>query len=81
MQVKKTKALNILRKLNNRVRIVRGGTSASKTISILTILIDYAIRNESMVISVVTGTVPALRRGGYKTIAANSEVVVEMFCL
>tara|TARA_R100001591_G_scaffold3832_1_gene9004 strand:+ start:991 stop:2160 length:1170 start_codon:yes stop_codon:yes gene_type:complete len=66
MQVKKTKALNTLRELNNRIRIVRGGTSASKTISILTILIDYAIRNDGKVISVVTGTVPALRRGGYK---------------
>jgi len=66
MRVKITKALTKLQKLKSRVRICRGGTSASKTISILTILIDYAIRNESQVISVVTGTIPAIRRGAYK---------------
>jgi len=66
MQIKKTEALNKLRNLNSRVKIVRGGTSAGKTICILLILIDYAIKNNDEVISVVTGTVPALRRGAYK---------------
>ena len=66
MQVARTKALNKLLELKNRVRIVRGGTSAGKTICILLILIDYAIRNKGEVISVVSGTVPALRRGAYK---------------
>ena len=45
MQVQTTQALNKLRKLDKRVRIVRGGTSAGKTICILLILIDYAIKN------------------------------------
>jgi phage terminase large subunit len=66
MRVKKTKALEKLRNLNQRIRIVRGGSSAGKTICILLILIDYAIRNNGLSISVVTGTVPALRRGAYK---------------
>ena len=66
MQVKKTKALNTLRELNNRLRIVRGGTSAGKTICILTILIDYAINNPNKEISVVSESIPHLRRGALK---------------
>ena len=66
MQVARTKALDKLQELNQRVRIIKGGSSAGKTICILLILIDYAIKNEGEVISVVTGTVPALRRGAYK---------------
>jgi len=66
MQVKKTKALTRLRTLSNRIRIVRGGTSAGKTICILLILIDYAIRNEGKQISVVSESIPHLRRGALK---------------
>lgn len=66
MQVARTKALDKLQELDQRVRIIKGGSSAGKTICILLILIDYAIKNEGEVISVVTGTVPALRRGAYK---------------
>ena len=66
MQIKKTTALTKLRQLNNRVKIVRGGTSAGKTICILLILIDYAIRNEGKEISVVSESIPHLRRGAYK---------------
>jgi phage terminase large subunit len=66
MQVTKTIALKKLRKLDNRIRIVKGGTSASKTISILCLLIDYAIKNEGKEISVVSESVPHLRRGALK---------------
>lgn len=66
MQVKKTIALKKLRELDNRVRIVRGGTSAGKTICILLILIDYAIRNKNKEISVVSESIPHLRRGALK---------------
>ena len=66
MQVKKTKALKTLRTLSNRIKIVRGGTSAGKTICILLILIDYAIRNEGKEISVVSESIPHLRRGALK---------------
>jgi phage terminase large subunit len=66
MQVTRTKALDKLQELDQRVRIIKGGSSAGKTICILLILIDYAIKNDGEVISVVTGTVPALRRGAYK---------------
>ena len=66
MIVKKTIALDKLLNLKQRVKIVRGGTAASKTISILTILIDKAIRNKGTEISIVAETVPHLRRGALK---------------
>ena len=61
-----TQAVKRLRKLENRVRIVRGGSSAGKTIAILMILIDYAIRENYKEISVVAESIPHLRRGALK---------------
>lgn len=66
MRVERTIALKKLRKLKSRIRIVKGGTSASKTISILCLLIDYAIKNEGKEISVVSESIPHLRRGALK---------------
>ena len=54
MQVARTKALDKLLELNKRIKVVKGGTSAGKTICILLILIDYAIRNDGKEISVVS---------------------------
>ena len=66
MRIKQTIATKKLRKLNSRIRIVKGGTSASKTISILAILIDYAVKNPNKEISVVSESIPHLRRGALK---------------
>ena len=66
MQVTKTSALQRLRELDKRVRIVRGGSSAGKTIAIISILIDYAIRNKGKEISIVSESIPHLRRGALK---------------
>ena len=66
MEVARTQALDKLQQLDSRVKIVRGGTSAGKTICILLILIDYAIRNKGKEISVVSESVPHLRRGAFK---------------
>lgn len=66
MRVKKTIAFHKLKKLQSRIRVVKGGTSASKTISILCLLIDYAIKNEGKEISVVSESIPHLRRGALK---------------
>ena len=66
MHVKKTQALLKLRELDSRTKIVRGGTSAGKTVCILSILIDYAIKNEGKEISVVSESIPHLRRGAFK---------------
>ena len=61
-----TKAVKRLRKLDKRIRIIRGGTSAGKTVAILMILIDYAIKNPNKEISVVAESVPHLRRGALR---------------
>ena len=66
MQVTKTSALHKLRELNKRIRIIRGGSSAGKTIAIIAILIDYAIRNKGKEISIVAESIPHLRRGALK---------------
>jgi phage terminase large subunit len=61
-----TKAVKRLRKLDKRIRIIRGGTSAGKTVAILMILIDYAIKNSNKEISVVAESIPHLRRGALR---------------
>ena len=66
MRVKKTIAFHRLKELQSRIRIVKGGTSASKTVSILCLLINYAINNKGKEISVVSESVPHLRRGALK---------------
>lgn len=52
--------------LKKRIRGVSGGTSASKTISILMWLIDYAQSTENEVISVVSESFPHLKRGAMR---------------
>lgn len=50
--------------LNKRIRVIQGGTSASKTISILLILIDMAQSDKtSTLTSIVSESVPHLKRG------------------
>lgn len=63
-----TTATKKLLQLNKRIRGVAGGTSASKTISILLILIDYAQRPEhsNELISVVSESFPHLKRGAIR---------------
>ena len=52
--------------LRKRIRAVCGGTSASKTISILIWLIDYAQSNQNLLISVVSESFPHLKRGAIR---------------
>lgn len=61
-----TTATKKLLKLNRRIRGISGGTSASKTISILLILIDYAQTHKNKLISVVSETMPHLRKGAMR---------------
>ena len=49
-----------------RIKVIQGGTSASKTFSILAILIDKAIKTKNLEISVVSESIPHLRRGALK---------------
>lgn len=61
-----TTAIKKLRKLKKRIKIVPGGTSAGKTFGILPILIDKAIKTPNLEISVVSESIPHLRRGALK---------------
>lgn len=52
--------------LNKRIRAVSGGTSASKTISILVWIIDYAQSTPNEVITVVAESLPHLKLGAIR---------------
>jgi len=49
-----------------RKKIIQGGSSAGKTFAILPILIDKAIKEEGLAISVVSESIPHLRRGALR---------------
>ena len=53
-------------RLKARKRVVQGGTSAGKTFGILPLLIDKAIKEPNLEISVVSESIPHLRRGALK---------------
>lgn len=58
-----TTATKRIAELTKAIRGVAGGTSASKTISILAYLIDYGQSHENELISVTSESMPHLRRG------------------
>lgn len=67
----KTTALTKILALNKRIRAVAGGTSASKTISILMWLIDYGQSVKNEICTVVSESYPHLEKGAitdFKTI-------------
>jgi phage terminase large subunit len=61
-----TTAIKKLHALTKRKKVIQGGTSAGKTFGILPILIDRCIRNPNTETSVVSESVPHLRRGAIK---------------
>lgn len=63
MKYVKTTATDKIFSLRKRIRGVAGGTSASKTISILLWCIQYAQTHENELISVVSESFPHLKRG------------------
>lgn len=63
---KYTTAIKKIRNMKARIKVIPGGTSAGKTFAILAVLIDKAIKNPGMEISVVAESIPALRRGANK---------------
>ena len=67
MAYQATTALKKIQKLNKRLRCVQGGTSASKTISILLYLIDQAQRDTSpTTTSIISESFPHLKRGAIR---------------
>lgn len=61
-----TKAISKIREMTSRVKVVQGGTSAGKTFALLAILIDKATKTSNLEISVVSESVPHIRRGALK---------------
>jgi phage terminase large subunit len=68
MQYETTTALKKILAMRSRLRIVQGGARAGKTIAILMCLIDMATNQENgkLVISVVSETLPHLKRGAIR---------------
>ena len=61
-----TTAIRKLYALKKRKKVIQGGTSAGKTFGILPILIDRCIRTPYLETSVVSESIPHLRRGAMK---------------
>lgn len=65
-QLKQTTALTKISRLSKRLRIIQGGTSASKTFSILAYLVHVAQTNPDFIISVVSESLPHLKLGAIR---------------
>ena len=63
---KATTALRKIRALKRRLKVVQGGSSAGKTIAILLVLIDKSQREKGLLSSVVSETMPHLKRGAIR---------------
>lgn len=64
--LQQTTALKKISSLRRRLRIIQGGTSASKTFSILAYLIHVAQSNPNLTISVVSESLPHLKLGAIR---------------
>lgn len=62
----RTTAINRILRLTKRKKVIQGGSSAGKTFAILSILIDKCCRTPKLEVSVVSETIPHLRRGALK---------------
>ena len=61
-----TQALKKILALKKRLRVVQGGTAAGKTIAILLLFIDRAQSSKNNLASVVSETLPHLKRGAVR---------------
>jgi len=65
-----TTTLKKITQLNKRIRIIQGGSSAGKTIALILYLIQFAQQNTNKTVSVVSATLPHLKRGAIKDFVA-----------
>lgn len=61
-----TTAVRKIRAMKARKKVIPGSSSAGKTIAILIILIDMAIKRPNLEISVIAESIPHLKRGALK---------------
>lgn len=66
MEYKKTIAVDKILALKKRLKILQGGSSAGKTIAILLILIDRAQSEKGKLFSIVSETLPHLKKGAIR---------------
>lgn len=66
MLYKKTIAVDKILALRSRLKILQGGSSAGKTIAVLLILIDRAQSEKGKLFSVVSETLPHLKKGAIR---------------
>jgi len=59
----RTTAINKLKKMTARKKVVQGGTSSGKTYAIIPLIIDKLIKNERLKATVVAETLPAVKEG------------------
>lgn len=59
----RTTAVNKLLAMKARKKIVQGGTWAGKTYGIMAVVIDYLIKHPKKHLTVVTETIPAIKKG------------------
>lgn len=62
----RTRAVDKILQMKARKKVIQGGSSAGKTFAILAILIDMAAKKPNLEISVVSESVPHLRKGALK---------------
>lgn len=61
-----TTAIRKLKNLRKRTKVIPGGTSAGKTFGVIPILIDRATKTPALEISIVSESIPHLRKGAMK---------------
>jgi phage terminase large subunit len=66
MSYGRTTAYHRIAKLNKRVRVIQGGTSAGKTIATLLLLLEYATKHDGKLITIAAANYPHLRRGALR---------------
>ena len=66
MIYKPTTALKKIAALTKRLRVIQGGSSAGKTIAILLLLINRCQTESGLTVSVVSETIPHLKRGSIR---------------
>lgn len=59
----RTTAINKIAAMSKRFKIIQGGTSSSKTFSIIALLINKAIKNDNLIIDIVSCTYNHLEKG------------------
>jgi phage terminase large subunit len=77
---KRTTAINKLKAMTARKKVVQGGTSSGKTYSIIPIIIDKLIKNERLKCTVVAETLPSVKEGAldiFKTIMYDTNRWIE----